>query len=170
MSMAHFRFDPFLKAMLVIALFACSSHANAQARSHYVGEATVTILPALSAQQAAPLRFGRVLPSGAPGVVTVMPGGAVSCSAAMRCVGGAEPARFTVSGGSGGVVLITIASEARLAGPGTASMTLRPIASASQIALADGTATLQVGGSLDVGADQAPGAYSGQFDIAFEYQ
>lgn len=169
MSAALFRSYPFLAAVLVIASFACSSHADARARSHHAGDATVEILPALSAGQAAPLSFGRLLPSGEPGVATVSPSGSLSCSAGMRCFGGAAAARFVLRGGSG-LVVVTLATETRLTGPEAATVILRPLASASQVVLSDGAASVDVGGSLAIGGDQMPGNYAGQFHINFDYQ
>ena len=49
-------------------------------------------------------------------------------------------------------------------------MAIRPLLSESQIKVTDGETDVFVGGTLTMGAFQAPGAYRGSYVILFEYQ
>lgn len=85
------------------------------------------------------------------------------------CDASAKPARFTVSGSSG-IVAVSVPSSVQLLGPDGNSISIRPLLSESQIALTGDAADVFVGGVLTLGAFQAPGNYSGSYNILFEYQ
>lgn len=158
-----------LPAVIMIVLSAFSSGAGVQARSHVTGEASVTILRALAAQQVRSIDLGRVLPANTEGELVLSPDGSLDCSGMRMCTGAPSPATIRVSG-SDGMVNVSVSPEIRLVGPGTEEMAFRPVLSASQILLSGGEGQLFVGGSLRIGRDQAAGSYSGVYNIQFEYQ
>ena len=83
-------------------------------------------------------------------------------------------AAFTIEGEGAATYSVTLPSSVSLAGNGTA-MTVATFTSTpgdgalSGNAGAVGTQTLLVGGTLAVGASQAAGSYSGDFDVTVAY-
>lgn len=119
------------------------------------------------------LTFGKFSATGG-GTVTVSPAGARSAGGGVVLLSSAvgSAAQFLVSGDPNATYLVTLpaAGAVVLAGPGQSmgvNFTSNPT-STGNLSLA-GFQTLQVGGTLSVGGNQAPGSYTGSFSVLVEY-
>lgn len=129
------------------------------------------------------LDFGTIATSPAAGTVTVSPAtGARSGSGGVTLVGAAsQRAMFQ---GTGGLLFITVTGDnnvtlTRAGGGGTMTASLVraittsgggvSILGSSATLLPSGVQTYYVGGTLNVGANQAPGDYSGTFTLTVNY-
>jgi hypothetical protein len=86
-----------------------------------------------------------------------------------------SPAAFDASGSANATYQITLPADGTvtLTGSNGGSMSLSSFASSpsSQGQLSSaGTQTLQVGATLGVGSNQAPGTYSGSFNVTVVFQ
>ena len=77
-------------------------------------------------------------------------------------------AGFDVTGTAGETVSVASDPTVTLTS-GTNSMTANIVASASTLTLTGGTGSFNVGGLLNVGANQADGAYEGSFNVTVNY-
>jgi Mat/Ecp fimbriae major subunit len=149
------------------ALTMVSTGANAATVS---ATAEVDILAPVTLSQTAGLDFGIVAAAGTTGTVVIANNSdARTCSVGLACVGAANRGAFSVVGASTYNVVITVAASTTLTGAG-APMTLTLDPSVTSL-LATGTAqTFHVGGTLNVGASQAAGTYTGQYTVSADYQ
>ena len=147
------------------------------------GEAEVIVLRPLSFFKVNDLHFGDIIPSASAGTVTIEPDGSRSRTGGVTLAGnGGEPARFAGLGSFNRQVNISLGSNMIwITGPGT-RMRVRnfeigstPTAILStaptrfRITSPLGNYNFPVGGTLEVGANQAPGDYSGTFTITLNY-
>jgi spore coat protein U-like protein len=151
------------------------------------GGVQVEILVPLSMARTSDMSFGQIAASNRAGTVTV-DGATQRCSATagVREFGTCRSARFTGMGSRNANARIVISPTTSLTGPG-ATMTLtgvflhddtsisvtRHTDTGDQsfgIASATGTYTLNLGGTLHVNADQAPGVYTGTIMVTVQYQ
>jgi Mat/Ecp fimbriae major subunit len=132
--------------------------------------AEVDILAPVTLSQTAGLDFGTVAAAGTSGTV-IIPNNSDgrTCSVGLVCVGVSNRGAFSVVGASTYNVVITVAASTTLTGAG-APMVLTLDPSATSL-VATGTAqTFHVGGTLNIGAAQAAGTYTGQYTVSAEYQ
>lgn len=129
------------------------------------------------------LDFGMVIPSATAGTVTLDPFGARTKTGGVTLVGNThQAATFAGQGTFNQRVDVSIGSNSfNLTGPGapmrvhdlvigstpTAVLTTTP--QRFRIAAANGIFNFPVGATLDVGANQAPGHYSGTYTITLQY-
>lgn len=135
--------------------------------------ATATVYVALTITKTADLNFGGLLPGAAAGTVTVNPDG-TRTAAGVTLVGGSTfgAATFTLSGQPNATYTIALPSSITITADGS-TMTVDTFTSnPSGTGQLDtgGSATLRVGATLNVGANQAPGTYAGTFDVTVDYQ
>jgi hypothetical protein len=120
----------------------------------------------------AQLVFGRFVPGSSPGSVTVpASGGARSSSGVTLLSGTSNPASFTLTDSSAKNHPVTVTfSSAGLTGSGS-PMTLTNFTTspANPVLSSAGTLTFQVGATLNVGANQARGNYSGNLAVTVNY-
>jgi Domain of unknown function (DUF4402) len=117
-----------------------------------------------------PLTFGNLISGTSAGTVNVSSSGATSTSGGVIAFGGGSaPASFTISipqGNPNYTVLLAI--SANLTGPGSSmvvdSFETTP-AGSGHIRPPTGFQDMTVGATLHVAANQAPGIYSGTFDV-----
>ena len=160
--------------------------AHAQASGSY--DAQVGVIEPLSITRLDDLDFGDLVVT-TGGTVVLTPTATPTCVTTGGVVHSAEcqPAVFGGSGQSGQRVRVRrpIGNTITLTGPGT-DMTvtnitidgdpdLVPVSSNPNwerytIGSADGTFVFRVGGTLNVNAAQAPGLYTGTFEIRLDYQ
>jgi hypothetical protein len=119
------------------------------------------------------LGFGSFV-AGAGGTVTVAPSGARSASGVFLIPSSqGAAARFEVRGDGDAGYTIGLPAEAVLDNGAGQTMTLRDFTSApsafGRLSLG-GTQTISVGATLNVGANQASGSYSGTFSVTVNYQ
>lgn len=135
--------------------------------------ATATVYVALTITKTADLNFGGLLPGAAAGTVTVNPDG-TRTGTGVTLVGGSTfgAATFALSGQPNASYTIALPSSITIT-DGTNTMTVDTFTSnpsgTGQLD-ASGSATLRVGATLKVGANQPPGTYSGTFDVTVDYQ
>lgn len=148
------------------------------------GDAQVALITPLSFIAYRDLDFGRVISSNVAGTVTISAAGVRSTTGGVITVGNDfQVARFAGMGTQNQRVRIQITpSTITLTGPGPSmtvnNFTIGPAPSLQQIGAspnyriqpANGIFWFTVGGTLNVGANQPSGAYSGTFNATLEYQ
>ena len=152
---------------LVLILIAMSSERLYAASVQTTITATILSPIAISKQQ--DLSFGEVYPDVAlAGTVTVDFSGGRSFAggAAAGSLSGSAGA-FTVTGESGAFYVLTIPATVNLTGPGSDM----PVALTNNASgtLNSGSDSFNIGGVLNVGANQGAGAYSATFDVIVNY-
>lgn len=174
-----------LPAQRGLALFAlCLAPAMpALAQANAQAQAEAIVLRPLSFFKVNDLDFGDIIPSASAGTVTIEPDGSRSRTGGVTLAGGrGEPARFAGLGSFNRQVNISLGSNSIwITGPGT-RMRVRnfeigstPTAILStaptrfRITSPLGHYNFPVGATLEVGANQAPGDYSGTFTITLNY-
>jgi Mat/Ecp fimbriae major subunit len=163
-------------AAIVFALGLVMSPATSAVGASTSGTSNATIVSPLSINVINPfLAFGQVVPSASPGtvVITANSGGGTTRTA----TGGASvqpgpfgASVFFVSGESGSPVTVVLPTSI-FVNSGANTMTVdtfqsNPPSPYNQPASGQ---FLSVGGTLHVAANQAPGAYSGTFDVSVNY-
>jgi Mat/Ecp fimbriae major subunit len=152
----------------VMAAAMLSSGAHAATAT---GTAKVEILVPVQLSTVADLDFGLVAASGAAGTVTLpVTSNTRSCSANVVCVGTASRGSFQVTNASNGQVIQLSATNATLTGPGTSMVVTTALSNASITFNSASLQTVNVGGTLAVGVNQAAGNYTGSFTVTAQYQ
>ena len=134
-------------------------------------DVTATLLAPISISSSGDLAFGTMLTTGTAGTVTVTPAGVRTCSPEVDCFGGfPAAASFDVTGASGATYSITLPSSATLTSGGD-TMTIDTFNhdAGGTPTLSGGSDTFNVGATLNVGATQAGGTYSGTFSVTVNY-
>jgi hypothetical protein len=148
------------------------------------GQAQLGVVTPLSFIQTEDLHFGQIFASTTAGTVTVTPAGVRSATGGLVLVGNShQPAEFAGLGTFNQRVQISLSSNAIwIYGPGqrmrvrtfvigstpTAVLTTTP--RVFRIAGANGGFRFPVGATLEVNANQAPGTYTGIWNITLNYQ
>lgn len=147
------------------------------------GNAEITVVRPLSFVIDDNLDFGSLIPGTTAGTVTMDPTGARTATNGIVLVGGGNsPATFSGQGTFNQRVDISLgANSIFINGPGapmrvrtfvigstpTAVLTTAPLR--FRIAAANGIFTFPIGATLEVGANQAPGKYTGNWSITLNY-
>ena len=164
--------------MATAAILAAPAHADTK-----TGNAEITIVRPLSFVIDDNLDFGSVVPSNVAGLVTMAPTGNRTATNGIVLVGtGHKPASFAGQGVSNQRVDVSLGSNSILiTGPGapmrvrtfiigsTPTAILTTTANRFRIAAANGVFSFPIGATLEVGANQAPGSYSGIWSITLDY-
>ena len=134
-------------------------------------DVTATILAPISIFAVGDMDFGTMTPTGTAGTVTVTPAGARS-SVNVDLLGGVpSAASFDVTGDGNANYSITLPSSTTLSSGGDTMTvdTFTDDAGASPILPSGGSDTFNVGATLNVGATQVAGTYSGTFAVTVHY-
>lgn len=166
-------------ALMMVPAVAAPAYAQqtAQAQSEAI------VLRPLSFFKVNDLNFGDIIPSNVAGTVTLEPDGSRSRTGGVTLAGnGGEPARFAGLGSLNREVNISLGSNTIwLNGPGvrmrartfeigsTPTAVLSTSPTRFRITSPLGNYNFPVGATLEVGANQAPGDYSGTFTITLNY-
>ncbi|MBX9816197.1 MAG: DUF4402 domain-containing protein [Sphingomonas sp.] len=134
------------------------------------GDATVKILQAITVTKAADLNFGNVVPSASAATVSVGEDGTRNCGAGLNCYGTTTAGAFNVTGAAGETVSVGIDTPTIQLSNGSQSMSVALSTATSALTLAGGTGSFRVAGALSVGANQAAGTYTGQYNVSVNYQ
>ena len=148
------------------SVFACINYLHAASVQTNI---TATILTPISISKQTDLGFGEVYPDATlAGTVTVdyTGGRTFSGGAAAGTIPGAAGS-FTVTGEPGSTYAVSIPATVNLTGPGT-DMTVSLIENSSGN-LDLGSDIFQIGGVLNVGANQISGSYSASFTVTVNY-
>lgn len=136
-------------------------------------DAQATILEALALVKNADLAFANIVPDAASGgTVIVSPASALTCAAVLTCSGTVSAADFTVTGTPGATYSLTLPPSANITS-GTDTMLVDNFTNSlggSAGSLVGGADTFQLGATLNVGAAQPVGTYTGTFAVTVEYQ
>ena len=156
--------------MGVIAVAGIAS--NAANAATVSARAEVDIITAVTLTEDAILDFGVVASSAAGGSVTLPNTSDARTCVGVTCVGTAQRGAFTVSGAASGfVVLVTTAPTTTLTnGGGGAPMNLILNPSLLNFTSTGVARSFFVGGTLAVGANQAAGTYTGNYNVSADYQ
>tara|TARA_R110000824_G_scaffold4308_7_gene20714 strand:- start:13625 stop:14116 length:492 start_codon:yes stop_codon:yes gene_type:complete len=159
----------FLKAaMATSALVASVVGANAAEAATAAADAKANILAQVSvASDGIALDFGTIVTGAAASTVSVS-GGGRACGAGLVCSGASSAAGFNVTGTADQSVSVASDPSVTL-NSGSNSMTASIVSSVSTLTLTGGTGSFNVGGLLNVGANQADGAYTGTFNVTVNY-
>ena len=133
-------------------------------------DVTATLLAPISISSSGDMAFGTMLTTGTAGTVTVTPAGARS-SVNVDLLGGfPAAAAFDVTGEGANTYSITLPSSATLTSGGD-TMTIDTFNhdAGGTPTLSGGSDTFNVGATLNVGATQAGGTYSGTFSVTVNY-
>jgi hypothetical protein len=162
------------------AFAAMPAYADSETRT---GEAV--IITPLSFISFEDLNFGQIIASGTPGTVVLAPNGTRTADNGIVLVGAShQRASFTGRGRRNQNVNISLASNSiTVTNPAGNTMTVGTFTIGStpsvvltttprrfRIASTNGIFVFNVGASLAVGANQAPGIYTGDWDITLDYQ
>jgi hypothetical protein len=168
---------------LAVAAAALASTTVARAES-VVADAQIAVVRPLEFISVENLEFGRVIRGTTAGTVTVTPAGARTSTGGVTLIGtDFQPAEFAGMGSNNQRVDISLgANFINVTGPGapmrvhtfvigstpTAILTTTP--RRFRVNSPTGIFIFPVGATLDVGANQVPGTYSGNWSITLEYQ
>jgi hypothetical protein len=149
-----------LVASVMGATAARADTATADARANILQQVTVN-------SDGSALDFGTIVTGTAASTVSVSAGG-IACGSGLVCSGTTSAAGFDVTGTDGQTVSVASDPSVTLTS-GTNSMTAKIVASVSTMTLTGGVGSFNVGGLLNVGANQADGAYQGTFNVTVNY-
>lgn len=169
-----------LGKILVIALMAtmlpvAATAAPGATNDQTDGAARVQVVGMFEIVPIADLRFGAIAQPAAPGTVTVSSDGTVTTTLSFSTVSGPRgPAVFVVRGEPNRRFITLLPGPITISN-GTSTMTVDQFRSNT---IPPGVARLSptglyilnVGGRLNVNANQAPGSYTGTFDVTVLYQ
>jgi hypothetical protein len=175
------------RARLCLALVLLAAWPGmASAQDSDDAEARAFLVTPLSFVKQFDLDFGQIITTGTAGTVIMDSTGTVSTTGGVTQINGTQqPARFWGYGTFNQTVLINSDSNSYILTRegGTETMLLDRLLIGSQppivinqnprrfrIANPDGYFSFTIAGRLQVGANQAPGVYSGEFTIQLEYE
>ena len=155
--------------LAVVAMQASTAHAATA-----TGTAKAKILRQITLTNTSDLNFATVISGATASTVTVSTSGGGSCGTGLTCTGTTTAANFDLQGTNNAVVTVSGDSSVTLNGSLGGTMTAALNYSASSVTLTAGPGTVggsfQVGGVLNVGANQTGGDYSGTFNVTANYQ
>lgn len=159
-------------AVLAVTLGASSANAataTGTAKANIVTAINITATPGSS------LNFGAIVPGASAGNVTVSTAGVRgACPAGLVCTGSTSAQTFDVTGTANMVAVVTAPTSVSItSGANSMSVALTHNAGGAGNTFtlgAGGTFQLAFGGTLSVGASQAAGAYSQNFNVSVDYQ
>lgn len=159
----------FLQAALASSVLVASVMGATAARADTAtADARANILKQVSVESdGSALDFGTIVTGTVDSTVSVSSGG-MSCGAGLVCSGTTSAAGFDVTGTAGETVSVASDPSVTLTS-GTNTMTANIVASVSTLTLTGGAGSFNVGGLLNVGANQADGAYEGSFNVTVNY-
>ncbi len=171
-------------AVLSAAAISGAAHAGPATAATKQGTARAEVLTPLSFIKIDDLNFGKIIPKAVAGTVTVSPANVRTSTNGIILVGNTQtPALFAGDGSSGQLVDISLgANTINVTGPGapmqvntfvigsTPTAILSPTPLRFRIGSATGIFAFPVGATLNVGANQATGTYTGTWSITLQYQ
>jgi hypothetical protein len=177
------------RALIAFGLVASATGAMAQSSATATGTATANVVRPITITASRDLAFGNVVPGAALGTLVIAgtAAGAQSVTGGTTQPGGTlkgtvTSSQFLVSGeGSFTYTLtipvapVTISDTASTPNTMTVSTFTSDVATTAGAGLLSGSAgtagtqTVSIGGTLNVGANQAAGAYTGSFSVTVAY-
>lgn len=134
--------------------------------------ATATVIPAIAISKTIDLAFASVVPAGGADTVIVSAAGSRTCGGTLTCTGTVAAASFDVTGGASLTYAVTLPASTVINDGGPNNMTVNTFTdsiSSSGTLSGGGTQTFTVGATLQVGASQVAGSYTGTFNVTVLY-
>lgn len=158
---------------LSVAIFAFSTISFGQANDATgTAQAFANIVTPISIKKNIDLNFGNIAASGSNFTVALSAAGVRSSTGGTgtlpSVMGTVTAAEFTASGLTGATYAVTLPSSITIT-HGTNNMTVDDFNSNATLTLTDGSETFNVGATLNVGANQVAGAYTGTFNVVVNY-
>jgi hypothetical protein len=166
----------FLRSAALTVLFAVVLSGSAGAQSNTATSscnATATIVTGISIAKTSDLNFGSVVPGGSAGTVAITPAGARTAAGgtSLGSATGSSAGAFQVSGLGGATYSITLPASTTITSGGN-NMTVNTFTStpnATGTLNGGGNQSLAIGATLQVGANQPTGTYTGSFNVTVTY-
>ncbi|MBA4747091.1 MAG: DUF4402 domain-containing protein [Sphingopyxis sp.] len=157
-------------AVAAVALSAGTAHAASA-----TGQAKARILRQITLTNTSDLQFATIISGATASTVVVSTAGAATCGSGLVCTGTTTAANFDIQGTNNAVVLVSGDTSVTLTEPiSSALMAASLDYSTNSVTLSAGPGTVggsfQVGGTLNISANQAPGDYTGTFNVTADYQ
>jgi len=156
----------------LVASFGLSAVAASAAPATASATAKARILRQITVTNTSDLDFGTIVAGTAASTVAVSTGAVRTCGTGLTCTGTVTAANFDITGTNNAVVTITGDNSVTLANGTGGTMSASLTRSASTLTLANSAigGSFQVGGTLNLDAAQADGAYTGTFNVTVDYQ
>lgn len=164
---------PLNRGMTALALTAAMAAPGGAFAASATGNAAADIAQPIAVTEAQQLNFGRVVPSGTSGTVTIATDGSRSISGGVSTLGGTVQAgTFDVTGEGSAEYSVSLPASISLSDGSGNSMTVDSFNdnAGSPPSLSGGSDSFSVGAALSVGANQTPGSYSGTYTVTVNYQ
>lgn len=168
-------FTSLLALVIVMAGFSSASFAQTGTSTSPATTANATIVAPISIGVGTTLAFGAVAKSATAGSATITPAGVRSATGGVSfsptSTGSPAASSFTVTGESGYAYAVSFPSATVTLTKATTleTMTVGTFTSNTTGILTAGTQTLLVGATLNVGAGQVAGLYSGTYTVKVDY-
>jgi len=156
------------KALALVGVAALGMSASAANAATATATAKATILKQITVTKTADLDYATIVTGTAASTVIVTPAGARTCGTGLVCSGTATAAAFSVVGTIGQIANVSVPANVTLTSGGN-TLASSLVSSNATLTLA-ATNSFSVGGTLNVGANQADGVYSGTFTVTVDYQ
>ena len=160
-----------LAGLTVIGLAASITAQAAPPGASATANANVTIIAPIGLVKTADLNFGQVV-AHTGGQVIIAPNGTRTVGGSAEAVpaSSSSAATFAVTGNGANTYAITLPnSTILLSGSNTITVDAFTSTPSGTGALSSGAQTVQVGATLEVGAAQAAGSYTGTFNVYVQY-
>ena len=159
------------KALVAASAFGfAASLATAAFAAPETFDASANIQAAIALTNVANLDFANIIPDATnSGTVLVDSAGARTCAPVLACSGSTTAAEFSVSGEDGSTYSITLPAAANITS-GSDTMLVNNFVSSvgASSVLTGGADTFAIGATLNVGAAQAVGSYTGTFSVTVD--
>lgn len=166
---------PLLRTTMVAALgLLAAGPALAQSSSATAtANATAEIVAAIAISKTTDMNFGKVVTGATSGTVVLSTAGARSATGGTQLgnAGSTAAGAFSVTGESGATYGITLPSSTTITSGVINNMTVNTFTSnpSGTGTLTGGSQSLAVGATLNVGASQVSGTYTGTFNVTVAY-
>jgi hypothetical protein len=162
-----------MKNVLRISAFVVLGLASLAPRTGHAANASASasanIIQAIAISKTADMNFGSIVPGSSAATVVLGTNGAVTST--LTTTGSRAAAAFNVTGGANTAYSITLPTSVSLSN-GAQTMTVNNFTSSigtSGTIAAGGSQAFNVGATLNVGANQTSGAYTGNFTVTVDY-
>lgn len=158
----------------VLILLCAVSWTHAVAETLPIG-VSATILSSIGLTEVQPLDFGSVMVGSGAGSLTIDPSMAINATGGVVSSGTPTPAMVAITAEPGlQLVMMTDSSVTLQSGSNTMTVdnfTINDsVTGTKSMALATGTGDALIGATLQIGANQPPGIYTGTFNYTVNYQ